>query len=298
MTSVNVDQMRQPNSGPEIKRLLGVGDDLGQKLGLSADWAYNIIKQVGNYGEIFERNIGGGTPLQLQRGLNALWTHGRPFASAAVPLGARCVSTWYPQLSAVTARPLAPCLCGHHAWRESRLGAPAYRPIGRCRPHRRVVHNVATNLTPSESRQASGFHRARGFRHFADANSVQRRFQSYFTVFVVALLNTLLVSLLSIVFGTFLGFVVALSRSSSNGSVAATGSVYVETFRNIPLLIQLLFWYFAVVQALPAPGASFHIASLIFLNNRGLFIPSIQFGDLLGLRLAPLPPVSPYGRSR
>ena len=68
--------MRQPNSGPEIKRLLGVGDDLGQKLGLSADWAYNIIKQVGNYGEIFERNIGEKTPLQLQRGLNALWTDG------------------------------------------------------------------------------------------------------------------------------------------------------------------------------------------------------------------------------
>jgi general L-amino acid transport system substrate-binding protein len=76
VTSVNVDQMRQPNSGPEIKRLLGVGDDLGQKLGLSADWAYNIIKQVGNYGEIFERNVGEKTPLQLRRGLNALWTDG------------------------------------------------------------------------------------------------------------------------------------------------------------------------------------------------------------------------------
>ena len=74
VTSANVDQMRQPSSGPEIKRLLGVGDDLGQKLGLSADWAYNIIKQVGNYGEIFERNVGEKTPLQLPRGLNALWT--------------------------------------------------------------------------------------------------------------------------------------------------------------------------------------------------------------------------------
>jgi general L-amino acid transport system substrate-binding protein len=76
VTSANVDQMRQPSSGPEIKRLLGVGDDLGQKLGLSADWAYNIIKQVGNYGEFFERNVGEKTPLQLPRGLNALWTDG------------------------------------------------------------------------------------------------------------------------------------------------------------------------------------------------------------------------------
>jgi general L-amino acid transport system substrate-binding protein len=76
VTSANVDQMRQPSSSPEIKRLLGVGDDLGQKLGLSADWAYNVIKQVGNYGEIFERNVGEKTPLQLPRGLNALWTDG------------------------------------------------------------------------------------------------------------------------------------------------------------------------------------------------------------------------------
>jgi len=76
ITSANVDEMRQPTSSPEVKRLLGVGDNLGQKLGLSGDWAYNIIKQVGNYGEIFERNIGEKTPLQLPRGLNAQWTDG------------------------------------------------------------------------------------------------------------------------------------------------------------------------------------------------------------------------------
>jgi general L-amino acid transport system substrate-binding protein len=76
VTSENVDQMRQPGSNPEIKRLLGVGDDLGQKLGLSADWAYNIVKQVGNYGEIFERNVGEKTPLGLSRGANAQWSDG------------------------------------------------------------------------------------------------------------------------------------------------------------------------------------------------------------------------------
>jgi len=76
VTSENVDQMRQPGSNPEIKRLLGVGDDLGQKLGLSADWAYNIVKQVGNYGEIFERNVGEKTPLGLSRGANAQWIDG------------------------------------------------------------------------------------------------------------------------------------------------------------------------------------------------------------------------------
>jgi general L-amino acid transport system substrate-binding protein len=68
--------MRKSSANAEVKRLLGVGDDLGQKLGLSADWAYNAIKQVGNYGEIFERHVGEKTPLGLPRGPNALWTHG------------------------------------------------------------------------------------------------------------------------------------------------------------------------------------------------------------------------------
>ncbi len=75
VTSANVDQMKNAND-PEIKRLLGTGGSQGQELGLSADWAYNIIKSVGNYGEIFERNIGSNTPIGLERGLNALWTDG------------------------------------------------------------------------------------------------------------------------------------------------------------------------------------------------------------------------------
>jgi general L-amino acid transport system substrate-binding protein len=76
ITQANVDDMRKSSENPEVKRLLGVGDDLGQKLGLSQDWSYNIIKQVGNYGEIFERNIGEKSPLKLVRGLNAQWKNG------------------------------------------------------------------------------------------------------------------------------------------------------------------------------------------------------------------------------
>jgi general L-amino acid transport system substrate-binding protein len=76
VNSVNVDDLRKTGTNPELKRLLGVGDDLGQKLGLSQDWSYNIVKQVGNYGEIFERNVGEKTPLGLPRGLNALWSDG------------------------------------------------------------------------------------------------------------------------------------------------------------------------------------------------------------------------------
>jgi len=75
VTMANVDQMKSSNN-PEVLRLLGVEGSQGQELGLSNDWAYQIIKQIGNYGEIFERNIGVNTPLGIERGLNALWTKG------------------------------------------------------------------------------------------------------------------------------------------------------------------------------------------------------------------------------
>jgi general L-amino acid transport system substrate-binding protein len=68
------DQMKSAN--PEIRRLLGVEGQFGAALGLSNDWAYRIIKTVGNYGDTFERNVGQGSPLKIARGLNALWTKG------------------------------------------------------------------------------------------------------------------------------------------------------------------------------------------------------------------------------
>ena len=75
ITQANVDSMKS-SKDPEVLRLLGVEGNQGEELGLSKDWAYQIIKQVGNYGEIFERNIGKNTPIGLARGLNALWTNG------------------------------------------------------------------------------------------------------------------------------------------------------------------------------------------------------------------------------
>ena len=75
VNSKNVDEMlKSPN--PDIQRLLGVTGDIGQGLGLDAKWAYNIIKQVGNYGESFDRNVGKDSPLGIERGLNALWKDG------------------------------------------------------------------------------------------------------------------------------------------------------------------------------------------------------------------------------
>jgi general L-amino acid transport system substrate-binding protein len=74
--SANVDDQRANAVNPEIKRLLGVEGDLGPKLGLTNDWAYNVIKLVGNYAEIYERSLGEGTPTYIPRGLNSLYTAG------------------------------------------------------------------------------------------------------------------------------------------------------------------------------------------------------------------------------
>lgn len=76
ISSANVDDIRTTSTDPDVKRLLGVSDDLGQKIGLSADWAYNVAKQVGNYGEIYDRNLGAKSPLGLERGFNSLWSAG------------------------------------------------------------------------------------------------------------------------------------------------------------------------------------------------------------------------------
>ena len=76
ITSENVDEIRSSTANPEIKRLLGVEGDLGLKLGLTNDWAYNIIKMVGNYGEIYNRSLGEGTPTFIPRGQNSLYTDG------------------------------------------------------------------------------------------------------------------------------------------------------------------------------------------------------------------------------
>ncbi len=76
ITSKNVDEIKASATNPEIKRLLGLEGDLGLKLGLSNDWAYNIIKRVGNYEEIYNRNLGPNTPTYIPRGLNQLYTNG------------------------------------------------------------------------------------------------------------------------------------------------------------------------------------------------------------------------------
>ena len=75
INSANADDALQSES-PDIRRLLGVDGDFGEGLGLSADWAYRVVKQVGNYGEVFERDLGQASPLAMERRQNALWSKG------------------------------------------------------------------------------------------------------------------------------------------------------------------------------------------------------------------------------
>ena len=76
LTQANVDQQKSTSKDPGVQRFLGINEDMGKLLGLDAEWAYRIVKQVGNYGESFERNLGAKSPLNLPRGANNLWTKG------------------------------------------------------------------------------------------------------------------------------------------------------------------------------------------------------------------------------
>jgi len=75
ISSHTIDQATKSQK-PEVKRLVGTSGDFGEEIGLTKDWAVNIIRYVGNYGEVFERNLGAKTPLAIPRGLNQLWNEG------------------------------------------------------------------------------------------------------------------------------------------------------------------------------------------------------------------------------
>jgi len=102
---------------------------------------------------------------------------------------------------------------------------------------------------------------------------------TYGRTFFVGLLNTLLVSGLGIILTSIVGFVMGVARLSSNWVVAKLATVYIETFRNIPLLLQIFFWYFAVLGALPSVRQSIHLWGGGEFNNRGLYLPSPVPGD-------------------
>lgn len=105
---------------------------------------------------------------------------------------------------------------------------------------------------------------------------------TYGRAFVVALINTFVISLLGIILATIIGVIMGLARLSKNWLVARLATVYIETLRNIPLLLQMFFWYFAVLAALPAPRDSYEFADFL-LNKRGIYSPNPLIQDGFGL---------------
>ena len=140
-----------------------------------------------------------------------------------------------------------------------------------------VVNNVAENLRRQNI--ASGFDFLGRISGFDVAQSLieYSNVSTYGRAFWVGLLNTLLVAALGIVAATVIGFIVGIARLSSNWLIAKLASAYVEIVRNVPLLLQLFFWYYAVLKNLPSPRQSYTLPGGAFFNVRGLYLPAPVF---------------------
>ncbi|MBD8167478.1 amino acid ABC transporter permease [Erwinia persicina] len=136
-----------------------------------------------------------------------------------------------------------------------------------------LIHNTIINLANRGITSGFGFlERSAGFgivQHLIDYTESD----TYARVFLVGLTNTLLVSALCIVFASFLGFFIGLARLSDNWLLRKLSNIYIETFRNIPPLLQIFFWYFAVLRNLPGPRQALNAFDLAYVSNRGLYIP-------------------------
>jgi general L-amino acid transport system permease protein len=146
-----------------------------------------------------------------------------------------------------------------------------------------VVRNVTENLARNRITSGFGFlDQAAGFDISQTLIDYSVQTSTYGRAFWVGLLNTLLIAGLGIVLATIWGFVIGIARLSRNWLVANVARGYVELIRNIPLLLQLLFWYNAVLKALPEMRESIVFGGAV-LNNRGLFLPQPNFGPGTGL---------------
>ena len=145
-----------------------------------------------------------------------------------------------------------------------------------------IVTNTAANLKKQNIASGFGFlDRTAGFdvsQTLIDYNSKM----SYARAFLVGLANTLLVAVLGIIAATVLGFAIGIARLSSNWLVARLALVYVEIVRNVPVLLQLLVWYVAVLRALPMPQESLALGGGTYLDVRGLHLPRLVFESRSG----------------
>ncbi len=143
--------------------------------------------------------------------------------------------------------------------------------------------NAARNLAAAHI--ASGFafwNNTAGFDISQSLIEYSSSTSTFGRAFWVGLLNTLLVAAIGIVLATLLGFIIGIARLSSNWLVARLAGAYVELIRNVPLLLQLLFWYNAVLKSLPQLHGSVTLPGSAMLNNRGLFLPRPEFAPGFG----------------
>jgi len=140
------------------------------------------------------------------------------------------------------------------------------------------VSNAIDNLARAGIASGLGFFSERAGFDIGQSFIPYTNDSTYLRAFFVGLLNTMVVAMIGILFATIIGFVVGLARMSKNYLVQKFATVYVETLRNIPLLLQLLFWYKAVLSILPSPrqvGLEPGVEVAFSLNNRGLYLPRI-----------------------
>jgi general L-amino acid transport system permease protein len=151
-----------------------------------------------------------------------------------------------------------------------------------------AVSNAIENLARAKIASGFGFWNTTAGFDISQTLIEYTATSTYGRAFWVGLLNTLLVAALGIVFATILGFVIGIARLSTNWLVARLAAIYVELIRNLPLLLQLLFWYNAVLNVLPELRNSLVLPGGGFLNNRGLFLPEPVFKPGFGVVLATL----------
>ena len=295
VTQANVEEMKT-SPDQDVKRLLGVDGAFGEGVGLGNDWACSAIKAVGNYGEIFERNIGAELAAEDRARPERTVEQGRHPVRPAGPLSGdrttarRRGSDVAPRLALRLggamvdggrrrrhdARRRAERRAGFAAAndpqiRGDRLPGRSSRSHDRLRRLARQQH--LDNLRRANIASGFGFlwHRA-GF-DISQTLIPYTPDSTYGRAFLVGLLNTLLVAVIGIVLATILGFLLGIARLSQNWLVAQLATVYVETIRNIPVLLQLLFWYKAVLSVLPGPRQGYALPLGANLSNRGLILP-------------------------
>lgn len=143
-----------------------------------------------------------------------------------------------------------------------------------------IVSNTMDNLARQGIASGFGFLDttagfAIGYSPFLDYSEEN----TYGVALTVGLLNTLLVAVIGIILATVIGFIMGVARLSNNWLISRMALVYIETMRNIPLLLQIFVWYFGVLRPLPGPRQSLDFMGSIFVNNRGMFLPKPIFED-------------------